>query len=354
MTVRVVLRPPLGEPVTRDIVDDGLAEPVGAAEAVLGEGWWALPGLVDAHSHIASEVLDYRPGSVEGAVERARAALVAGVTLLLDKGWTDDTAVKVVDLLSEGERPDIEAAGAIITSADGYISGFGRHVGAEMLEESVAVAAKEGRGWVKLVGDWPRKGQGAVANFTEEQLRRAVDVAAAGGARVAIHTMAPEVPGMAVRAGVDSIEHGLFLLADDIDRLGARNGMWVPTCLRVEATIAQLGASSSGGRLLGEGLANVARRLRDAVEAGVRVLAGTDLVGSPANVASEALRLLDYGLTPEQMVEAVSSAGLSATGRLAGFEVGAPADVVFFLANPLQEPAVLAHPHMVIRRGRVV
>jgi hypothetical protein len=310
--------------------------------------------MVDAHSHLASAELDYGPGSVDGAVERAVAALAAGVTLLLDKGWTDDSALRVIDLVPEQRRPDIEGASTLITSPSGYIAGFGRHITPDLLEETVAIAAAEGRGWVKLVGDWPRKGQGPVANFTEAEMGRAVKVAGAGGARVAIHTMAPEVPGMAVRAGVQSIEHGLFLTEDDIGLLGARSGIWVPTFLRVEATITQLGISSSGGRLLSEGLANAASLLPLAVEAGVWVLAGTDLVGTPANIASEALKLLEHGLSPSQTVAAVSSSGLLATGRAARFEVGAPADAVFFPANPIEEPAVLAHPVLVMRRGGVV
>ena len=351
MSLRVVLRAPSGETVTRDVVDGRWAEPSGDPDLVLGEGLWALPGLADAHAHLASSDLDYRPGVLEGAIDRARASLAAGVTLILDKGWTDDVTIRLIARLNEAERPDIEAAAQIIAAVDGYYPDFADEVTGDELAGRVVEQVGAGAGWVKLIGDWPRRGVGPVANFDESQLRLAVETAEAEGARVAIHTMAPEVPSAAVAAGVHSIEHGLFLESDDLGPLGERDGMWVPTVLRCEATLALLGEASSGGRLFAEGLQRIKGLLPLAVEAGVRVLAGTDLVGSPADIADEALRLADYGLTNAQVVEAVSSAAFLATGRAASFEIGAPADAVLFPQNPVEALNVLAHPDHVIRLG---
>lgn len=352
--MRVVLRSPGGEVVTRDAVGGRWAEPEGAADSVVGDGTWALPGLVDAHSHIPKAALDMEPTDESGAETRAREALAAGVMLLLDKGWMDDTAVRLAERLPPEERPDIEAAVRLLSVEGGYLDGVALELDADSLEGAVIGQAQRGSGWVKLIGDWPRRGVGPVANFTEGELRRAVEVAATEGARVAIHTMAREVPSVAVRAGIQSIEHGLFLTSDDVEALAARGGTWVPTILRVEHTISQLGVESSGGRLLSEGLANVAALLGEAVEAGVYVLAGTDLVGTPANVASEALKLIEYGMPGKDAVDAVSSSGLLATGRPAGFDPGAPANAVLFAADPYEEPGVLAHPQGVIRLGRLL
>jgi len=338
----------------RDVVDVLWAEPVGEADVVIGEGLWALPGLVDAHSHLAAAELDYRPGVLEGAIQRARDSLAAGVTLVLDKGWTDDITIQAMNAIPEDERPEVEAAAKIIASRDGYFPDFALEVDESGLEDAVRGQAEAGAGWVKLIGDWPRPGVGPVANFDETQLRIAVDVAEASGSKVAIHTMAREVPSMAVSAGVHSIEHGLFLEDDDLGPLGGRNGMWVPTILRCEATLRQLGEQSSGGRLFAEGLKRIERLLPLAVEAGVRVLAGTDLVGSPANVASEALRLEAYGLSGAEAVAAVSTSAFSATGGETGFEVGAPGNAVWFADNPVATPAVLAHPSQVLRLGRLL
>lgn len=354
MALRVVLRSPDAQIVTRDVVDGRWAEAEGEADRVIGESWWALPGLVDGHSHIPKAALDMEPTSDVGAEQRAREALAAGVMLLIDKGWMDDTAVRLIDRVPPDERPDIEAAVRLLSSPGGYLPGVALELEDGMLDAAVVDQARRGEGWVKLIGDWPRKGLGPVSNFSEDQMRRAVDLAATEGARVAIHTMAREVPSMAVRAGIQSIEHGLFLTPDDLSVLGARGGIWVPTLLRVEHTVAMLGEASSGGRLLGEGLANVRRLLGHAVDAGVHVLAGTDLVGTPANVASEAAKLLEYGMPAARVVDSVSAAGLRATGRPTGFAPGTPANAVFFPVDPVAEPGVLAHPALVLRHGRVV
>lgn len=339
--------------MVRDIVDGCWAEPVGDAGSTVGEDLWALPGLVDAHAHLAAAQLDYTPGDLDGARDRARAALGAGVTLVLDKGWRDDVTIRLLDLLDARERPEIEAAAQIIAAIDGYYPDFALEVTADRLVETVITQAEAGAGWVKLIGDWPRRGTGPVANFDEDELRAAVEAAESAGARVAIHTMAREVPSAAVAAGVHSIEHGMFLEENDLEELASRGGMWVPTVLRCEATLAQLGAESSGGRLFVEGLERMRRLLPLAVEAGVTVLAGTDLVGSPADVAAEAVRLGEYGLSNRQVVEAVSTAAFTATGRPAAFESGAPADAVLFTENPVDVPGVLAHPAHVIRLGQL-
>lgn len=352
MSLRAVLRSPLGDTVVRDIVDGSWAEPSRDASVTIGQDQWAIPGLVDAHAHLAAAELRYVAGDFDGALVRARDSLSAGVTLVLDKGWTDDVTIRVIDALEADQRPDIEAAAKVIAVPEGHFPGFAREIDPADIGRVAAEEANAGRGWVKVIGDWPRRGIGPVANFDEDQLRKAVAAAEEGGSRVAIHTMARQVPSMAVAAGVHSIEHGLFLTESDLRALGERGGMWVPTLLRVEATLAQLGEASSGGRLFEEGLANVKALLPLAVEAGVSVLAGTDLVGTPANVAAEAIRLGVYGLSNRQMVEAVSHAAFVATGRDSQFAPGTPANAVFFDADPVEEPGVLANPAAVIRLGR--
>jgi imidazolonepropionase-like amidohydrolase len=352
VSFRAVLRHPTGEPVVRDVVDGRWAEATGPGEEAIGEGLWALPGLVDAHAHLASDTL-FAPSDPQGARIRARQALDAGVTLILDKGWSDETVIDLIDRVGEEERPDIEAAAEMVAVPGGYMPDFGAHAMTGQLGPLVEKQARAGRGWVKLIGDWPRKGQGPVANFDEGELRLAVEIAESLGARVAIHTMAREVPSMAVAAGIHSIEHGLFLGDDDLARLGERRGMWVPTLLRCEATVEQIGAESSGGKLLTEGLKAMPGMLPRAIEAGVRVLTGTDLVGSPGDVAAEALRLADYGLSNGQALTAVSDDGFLATDRSVDFAIGSPADAVFFGEDPLTDLGVLAHPTRILRRGHL-
>ena len=271
----------------------------------------------------------------------------------MDKGWGDETVMELLRSMPPEERPHVEAAAQIISVPDGYFPGFGNVIEPEDIAAAVARQAEAGRGWVKLAGDWPRRGVGPVSNFSEAELATAVRVAGEHGSKVAIHTMAPGTPSDAVRAGVQSIEHGLCLTEDDIVALGNREGSWVPTVGRMEAVIRQLGAESSGGRLIREGLDNVERLLMPAIESGVRVLTGTDLEGSTAQVVDEAIRLKQLGLSNGQVLAAISDAGFDSVGRSFKFDVGASADAVLFPANPLDDLEVLRHPVAVIRRGTI-
>lgn len=354
MRTLVTLRPPEGEAVT--LIEEGgrWAEPEGRVDRELPTGgWWALPGLADAHSHLAADQLVLQPGDPAGVRRRAAAQLEAGVFLCFDKGWSDTSVLTLVEE-PHHLRPELQAAGIMIASPGGYYPDFALEVEEAELEEVVEAAAVESLGWVKLVGDWPRKGQGAILNFSEDALARAVEAAHRHGARVAVHTMAPDGASPAVRAGVDSIEHGPFLTEDDLRLLAARGGVWVPTLLQVEATCHALGEGSTGRRVLEEGLRRVRELLPVAADLGVRVLAGTDLAVPHGKVALEAVALAEAGLPPPQVLAAASTAARAYAGLPTGFAPGQPADAVFFASNPLQDPAVLAAPTLVMRHGRVL
>jgi imidazolonepropionase-like amidohydrolase len=350
--MQVVIRQPGAvEGRTLAVGEDGRwREPTGEASDLLGVGWWALPGLVDAHAHLAADELDLVPGVPDQIRKRAYACLEGGVFLVIDKGWCDGTVVATLTDAPPSESPDFEAAGRIVAVEGGYYPGFAIETDAEDLVEVIRRAVDEGKGWVKLVGDWPRKGRGALPNFDPDQLKTAVDVAHAAGARVAIHSMAPDVASWAVAAGVDSIEHGLFLTVDDLEAMAAREAGWVPTILRCEALIEALGRESSGGRLLAAGLDNV-RNLLAEVPDGVSVLAGTDLVAPSAAVGREVTALIRHGLDPKRAVDAASATALAFCEREAAFAVGAPADAVFFDRDPYEDPSVMERPIAVLRHG---
>ncbi len=333
------------------------AAPVGSGPVIDLRHLWAVPGLVDAHGHLIAnntpDMLATHEEIADIATMRryAEAQLDGGVLLMLDKGSKTDATLAMLDL-PEVERPALEMAGRIFAPATGYFPHFPVTVSDTELERAVSTAC-EGTAaqWIKIVGDWPRKGIGPAPNYTEDALAAAVAVAHGHGRRVAIHTMAPDVPSMAVRAGVDSIEHGLFLTASDVEMLGERRGMWVPTIAAMEGIVDQLGADSSGGRLILRGLANVAEILPTALEAGVHVLAGTDIVLPHGAVAREGPRLVEYGLTDRQAADILTSAGYRALGKDV-FQAGAAADVTLFVGNPVHDVTELQHPVGILRRGK--
>jgi hypothetical protein len=318
----------------------------------------AVGGLADCHAHLSgddvADIIEYDGAAIEEKMlHNARLQMEGGVLLLADKGSKSSLSLRILSE-EESQRPRMQMAGRMIAVDGGYYPGFAAEIDEANLETVIGEATDDGATWIKLVGDWPRRGVGAIPNFSEAALRQIVTVAHGAGCRVAIHTAAPETPGMAVRAGVDSIEHGLYLTPDALGELGERGGAWVPTVVAMEAISQWLGTTSSGGRVLAAGLENTAELLPLAVEAGVAVLAGTDLALKHGAVATEAIRLTDYGLSTKQALHSVTRAAYDYLGMEAGFSPGLPADVVLFDGDPVNDLSVLLEPRVVIRAGRVV
>lgn len=318
---------------------------------------FAIGGLVDAHAHLAGGNIAEMQGAADEeqlilARTNAAAQLDGGVFLVLDKGSKTDITLRILEEPLSA-RPDLQMAGSIIRSPDGYYPDFGVETDEAGLADAVRSAAQGPATWVKVIGDWPRKGVGPVPNFSEGGLRSAVAVAHKAGCRVAIHTAAPDTASMAVQAGVDSIEHGLFLTDEDLKALGARGGAWVPTIFAMEELRDMLGAERSGGKLLTRGLGNVADLLPRAERYGVTVLAGSDIAMPHGAVALEASKLVEYGLSSAAAIAALTNAAYDYAGVERGFAPGMPADAVLFDVDPLEDVTVLERPVMVIRRGVV-
>jgi imidazolonepropionase-like amidohydrolase len=339
--------------LTEDLsVTDGVWARATGDETTDLTGLVSVPGLADAHIHLSSDRPDFHPSDPDRIRSRVVTELAGGVFLCLDKGWSDDGVLSILgDPLTE--RPALRAAGPIVAGPGGYYTGAVEEVAPEDLVARVGRHPRAG-GWLKLIGDWPKKGQGAPPAFELEPLSAAVAAAHDLGLRVAIHTMAPETPSIAVRAGVDSIEHGLFLTDDDIRALGSRGGAWVPTVRQVERVIAQVGPERTGGRMLLEGLDRVRSLAELASRCGVAVLAGSDFGTPQGLIGEEAVGLSEHGFSVETAVTAVTSAAFDYVGEPYGLSEGLPADVVAFDRNPLERVETLREPRFVMRRGRVL
>ncbi len=319
---------------------------------------YALPGLADCHAHLGLNHVGAMTTITEdeiraNSVTNAWMQIEGGVLLIADKGSSSDVSLEILDA-PPTERPIATMAGRIIAPHDGYYPGYGHEVDEEGLVEAVRQAAGGRAEWVKIIGDWPRKGRGTVANYGEAAFTKAVEVAHAAGRRVAVHTMAPEGIGPSIAAGVDSIEHGLFLAADDLPGLAERGGAWVPTILGAEAIIEMLGAESTGGRLLSRGVGNVRDLLPEAERLGVTVLTGTDLAIPHGKVAYEAIRLHELGLSKEATLRAVTTAAFDYLGVAHSFSPGTSADAVFVEGDPREDLETLLDPRVIIRAGGFV
>jgi imidazolonepropionase-like amidohydrolase len=242
--------------------------------------------------------------------------------------------------------------GRFLAPAGQYFPPVYEPVPAEDLVSAALAEVAAGARWVKLVGDFPVLGgpdQGPtrpVPTYPIDDVRRLVDAVHAAGARVAAHSTTRHVTEL-IDAGVDSVEHGTGLDVDDVRALAARGAAWTPTLC---ALTANPPAADEPERL--ERYQLMRQRLGEllpmAIDLGVTVMTGTDVVGT---VAREVALLTEFGLTPAAALAAASTAALSFLG-LARPSEGKPVDLVTYHTDPRDDPQVLAQPAAVIVRSR--
>jgi imidazolonepropionase-like amidohydrolase len=344
---------PDDEPIELWIVDGKISrEPVSGADTVF-DGGWILPGLVDAHCHVGLGP----QGAVEidEAIAQAEAEREAGALMLRDCGSPIDTR----SLDDRDDLPRIIRAGRHLARPKRYIPGLPIDIEDEsQLPESVAVQARFGDGWVKLVGDWIDRGQGDLAPlWSDEVLKAAIDAAHANGARVTAHVFGEDaLPGL-INAGIDCIEHGTGLTEHAIDLMVEHGTALVPTLINVEnfPGIADAAAKYPVyAAHMRDLYANCYSRLAAARDAGVPIYAGTDAGGMIAHgrIADEVEALKGIGMTPTEALGAACWDARRWLGR-PGLDDGASADLLCYQDDPRRGPAVLNRPDMVVLRGQV-
>ena len=308
-------------------------------------GRFALAGLVDAHAHPTVAADSGGPYLADAEYGAARLADYAagGVTVIRDAGGRRPVTLEFARTPAAG-RPLVTAAGRFLAPARRYFPRMHAPVAPDELAAAITAEVTAGAAWVKIIGDFPHwgdngpeRGSGG-ATYDLPVLSQAVQTAHAAGARVAVHS---NLAGSGlVGLGVDSIEHGTALGPAELEALGARGGAWTPTLAAV------LQRRDSPDPAVRQQAAELSRQLREhlpyALGCGVRVLAGTDVVGT---IAQEIALLSEHGLSPAQAIAAAGSAARDFLGLHPG------GDIVTYDADPRDDPAVLARPAAVVVRG---
>jgi imidazolonepropionase-like amidohydrolase len=345
---------PDGEPVEWWIEHATLsAEPMPGAETVFDSGW-ILPGLVDAHCHIG--IGDHGPADLDEAIAQAETERDVGALLLRDCGSPIDTR----SLDDHDDLPRIIRAGRHLARPKRYNRGFAVELEDEtQLPEAVAVQARRGDGWVKLVGDWIDRDTGDLAPlWSDDILRAAIESAHAHGARVTAHVFGEDaLPGL-VKAGIDCIEHGTGITDDIVDLMVDHGTALVPTLINVDnfPGIADGAAKYPAyAKHMRDLYATSRQRVGAAREAGIPIYAGTDAGSMIAHgrIADEVDALKGVGMSPTDALGAASWDARRWLGR-PGLEHGAPADLICYSDDPRTGAAVLNRPDVVILRGAVL
>jgi len=319
----------------------------------VSEGGWILPGLVDAHAHLAmaSPAGPHAPPP-EAVRASARAQLAAGVLLIREPGSFDGESKSVGP--HEG-LPRVLTGGRFLAPPDGYFPGLAREVTAKELPTAAAEEAKASGAWVKVIGDFP-DGDGVMQPHWEpETLARTASAVHKAGARVTMHAVHPDTIRDGIQAGFDGIEHGTGLRKEHVGAMVAKGTAFTPTLMIADVIPgAMSGFCSHDGLQEIEGwLSSHPERVAAAAAAGVRILAGSDAAMGPhGRVAQEAMALADAGLPPEDAIAAASWGAREYLG-FPGIAEGAPADLAVFDADPRLDVSVLRHPKAIVLDGRL-
>ena len=328
-------------------------DPVPNAETVV-DGGWLVPGLVDAHNHPGAE----RPGAdFDPDLLRRQGEEQVGWGELTIR--SPGAAERLPSWYGADDGlPRVQQAGPWVAVEGRFFRGWGRQVPVSDVAAAAEEEARASGSWAKVVSDWAF-GRGEereyVPSVSPEVLTDAVRRVHAVGGRVAVHSQHRDTAVACVEAGVDTLEHGLHLPFDLLDRMAEQGTALVPTLAIMNTIPEQL----SGGRrsaqmteLLRTGYERAPRLAVAAYEAGVTLLAGTDFVPQH-HVAEEVRALVAAGVPAEAALGAASWVARRYLGHSV-IEEGGLADVVAYDADPRADLSVLTRPARIILRGRVV
>lgn len=347
-----------------------------------------LPGLIDAHTHVVLHPGDYDTQILRETPEfraiwatvNARKTLEAGVTTIRDLGNEGagfaDTALRDAVARKLIAGPRVVAAIRPVTSTGAYrLTGYSPYNvtppisapadGAGEVRRQVRQLIADGADVVKTyMESYEKRGTrsdmltGAM-NWSQDEINVLVEETHRAGAKVAAHTYSDEAARMAITAGVDSIEHGLYLKEDTFRMMAEKGIAYVPTLLVYEFW--------RDGKIFGTPSAETKARLtktvdehtatfRRALRTPVKIVFGSDTFELPGTNAQELERMVAYGMPPAGALRAATSGaaallGVPEIGTIAG---GRAADLIAVSGNPLTDISAIERVVFVMRDGAVI
>lgn len=358
------------------------------------QGGWILPGLIDTHVHMMFEVEDLRvmmatPFSMRfyRATQYLRRTLDAGITTVRDAGGADLGTKQAVETgVIPGPRMQISITALGITGGhtDGWMpSGSSMHVlgvpypgspsgicdGVDEVRKKVREVLRAGADVVKICstgGVLSPTDHPEFTQFSPEELAVIVQEAAyRRGVKVMAHAQGSEGIKNAVRAGIHSIEHGIYLDDEAIELMLEHNTFLVPTLL---APIAVLEIGEASGSMPEYGV----RKSREVIEihrdsiarahqAGVRIAMGTDAGVMPHGSNLRELALMEsVGMSPMEVIVATTRTAAECLGwqhEIGTVEDDKLADIIITRVDPLADISKLADNDnitLVMKDGQIV
>ena len=357
--------------------------PAGAQTVDLGNAT-ILPGLIDNHTHVLlqdditsadyddqllKESIPYRAIRATAAV---RVALMNGFTTIRDLE-TEGAMYADVDVktaIARGVIPGprmFVSTRAMSTTGTYPLSGYSWELkmpegvqivdGPEEVRKAVREQAKYGADWIKFYADRryylaPDGRLRSWVNFTDEELKMLVSEAHRLGKRVAAHAIGWDGIDAALRAGVNSIEHGDGLTDDLLDRMIAQKVYWCPTIF-VGVYVAP-GRGGAWPKMVE--LERIA--FGKAMKKGALISYGTDVGGYAwtENQAQEFAYMVRYGMSPMAAIKSATSVAAQLLGQGDNFgtiEAGKLADIVAVKGDPIADISELTRVSFVMKGGAI-
>ena len=316
-----------------------------------------VPGMVDTHCHIGYSAT----GSVSESEmeEQARATLASGVTVVRDCGVPLDNS------------PAARATGLHLIRCGRHVARPKRYMrdlpldveDQRELPEVLASMARTSDGWVKIVGDWIDRSGGVESDlmplWEPSVLSDAVCAVHEAGARIAVHAFSHRVIDSLIEAGVDDIEHGSGIDADQASEIAARGIAVTPTLRQIE--LFQDFAAQAGQKypVYAATMRGMYETLREhfqmLVDSGALLLMGTDSGGyqDHGTIAGELALWLQWGAPAQFTIDAATWVSQRYLGY-PGLVEGGPADFLFLNEDPRIDPLALSRPARVTLGGTPV
>jgi len=371
-------------------VEDGFVDPAdlsGDVTVIDLSDKFVLPGLMDMHVHLLGELgpnsrtdalhVTTSMQALKGAMH-AKRTLEAGFTTVRDLGGKPEAIYALRDAIDDGfvPGPRIFAAGSSLAATGGHGDVDG--VKAELLtlwtpeticdgpydcRRATRYAIKYGADWIKITatgGVLSDTATGTDQQMTDDELKEIIDTAHGLGVRVAAHAHGTDGINAALRAGVDTIDHGSFLDRESISLFRQTGAYLVPTLSPGYKIPAQMEGNpffteAIKAKALAAAAASKAN-FGSAYDAGVKIAFGTDTgVTKHGENADEFGMMVENGMTEMDAIRSatvVAAELLEMSDTLGTIEPGKMADIIAVDLSPLDDITVLESVTAVIKNGK--